>query len=99
MANNRIYMRCKGCGAWLYLGKTFLQGYFIRQPETLGEELNKFYDDHNYCENPRVDLSCVPYDAEAFPLPDDCNGCDGAFDIVYENTDGTGVEDPHRYGF
>lgn len=94
MANNRMYLRCKGCGACLFLGKTFLSGYYAPRPDLLGQEIDMFFKDHNYCENPKVDLSVMPYDAEAFPLPDDCSGLDGAFDIVYENTDGTGVDDP-----
>lgn len=28
MANNRIYLRCKGCGETLFLGKCFGGGYF-----------------------------------------------------------------------
>ena len=49
---------------------------------SLEEKLNKFYEKHNYCSNERV--TTVPYDIKAFPLPDGFDGCDGAFDIVYE---------------
>lgn len=84
MANNRIYLRCMGCGDVLYLGKTYDMGYWWERYDgiPLEEKLNKFYEKHNYCNDARV--TTVPYDIKAFPLPDGFNGCDGAFDIVYE---------------
>ncbi len=58
MANNRIYLRCKGCGEELFLGKRFDAGYFyqrypivngVAQGRHLEEELNNFYDKHDLC--------------------------------------------------
>ena len=94
MANNRIYLRCKGCGDTLFLGKTFLHGYYWDPygGKPLEDRLNEFYDKHNYCMNPKSDRT--PYDEHLFPLPECFDGCDGAFDIVYENNEGTGIEDP-----
>ena len=94
MANNRIYLRCKGCGDTLFLGKTFLRGYYWDPygGKPLEDRLNEFYDKHNYCMNPKSDRT--PYDEHLFPLPDGFDGCDGAFDIVYENNEGTGIEGP-----
>ena len=94
MANNRIYLRCKGCGDTLFLGKTFLRGYYWdpHGGKPLEDRLNEFYDKHNYCMNPKSDRT--PYDEHLFPLPDGFDGCDGAFDIVYENNEGTGIEGP-----
>lgn len=99
MANNRIYIRCKGCGATLFLGKTFTHGYYWEnyygEGVHLEDRLNEFFDKHNYCSEQMEDPP-FPYDAFLFPLPEDFGGCDGAFDIVYENSDGTGIDDP-RY--
>lgn len=94
MANNRIYLRCKGCGDTLFLGKTFLRGYYWDPygGKPLEDRLNEFYDKHNYCMNPKSERT--PYDEHLFPLPDGFDGCDGAFDIVYENNEGTGIEGP-----
>lgn len=94
MANNRIYLRCKGCGDVLFLGKTFLDGYYWDPygGKPLEDRLNEFYDKHNYCTNPKSDRT--PYDEHLFPLPEGFDGCDGAFDIVYENNEGTGIEGP-----
>lgn len=87
MANNRIYLRCRGCGECLFLGKSNLGGFWY---DTVGMDLpplerrlNDFYADHNYCGRERT--AYTPYDTEAFPMPDDCAGCDGSFDIVYED--------------
>ena len=89
MANNRIYLRCRGCGACLYLGGSNLGGYYYDNYHgPLDSKLNSFFADHNYCENEKPKYT--PYDEENFPMPDDCDGCDGSFDIVYENTCGTG---------
>lgn len=93
MANNRIYIRCKGCGATLFLGKTFSDGYYW-QPyggEPLEDQLNGFYDKHTYCSLPKEKRK--RYDERLFPLPEGFEGCVGAYDIVYENDYGTGIGD------
>ena len=43
MANNRIYLRCMGCGDVLYLGKTYDMGYWWERYDGihLEEKLNK----------------------------------------------------------
>lgn len=96
MANNRIYLRCKACGDTLYLGKTFLQGYYWMPygGEPLDYRINEFFEAHNYCDRPKVPVEQRAYDEYLFPLPDGFHGCDGAFDIVYENNEGTGIIDP-----
>ena len=101
MANNRIYLRCKGCGDTLFLGKTYTRGYYWDPygGKPLEDRLNEFYDKHNYCMNPKAERT--PYSEYLFPLPDGFDGCDGAFDVVYENNEGTGIEDPRdwlKYG-
>lgn len=52
MANNRIYLKCKGCGKMMFLGKTFGDGYYWIQydgHESLTKELNNFYNEHAFC--------------------------------------------------
>lgn len=95
MANNRIYLRCRGCGNVLFLGKSYLDGFYYpcNTDVSLERQLNDFYEEHNYCAQPKVPEEHSFYDIEAFPMPDDCGGCDGSFDIVYENTTGTGYEE------
>lgn len=85
MANNRIYLRCLGCGEVLYLGKSSLAGFCYASYDgiPLERKLNKFYDEHNYCNKPKV-KDPLEYDEKQFPVPDDCDGYDGLFDIVYE---------------
>lgn len=94
MANNRIYLRCRGCGEVLFLGKSYLGGFYYTSYDDapLERRLNDFYEKHNYCENPKYS-GIVPYDKEAFPLPEGCDGCDGSFDIVYEDVYGSGYEE------
>ena len=51
MAHNRIYMRCKACGAALYLGKTLADGYCYGEYDkgvTLVDKLNKFYEEETF---------------------------------------------------
>ena len=95
MSMNRIYIRCRGCGATLYLGKLMDEYHYISYDgRPLENKLNKFYYDHAYCDRPREDSH--DYDEELFPLPEDCGGCPGSFDIVYEREYGIGIV--QKYG-
>jgi hypothetical protein len=80
------------CGDTLFMGKSFLSGFYYEDytQETLKDKLNAFYDKHNYCGSDLVDNA--PYDTKLFPMPKGFEGCDGAFDIVYEDGDGSGRE-------
>ena len=52
MANNRMGIRCKSCGATFLIAKTFLNNYYIsnnNSKETLYDELNEFFLEHSYC--------------------------------------------------
>lgn len=63
MANNRIYLKCNVCGKTLFLGKSYLEGFFYTNyeqfrdpnPATLEIKLNNFYDEHAYCEGSHND--------------------------------------------
>ena len=97
MANNRIYLRCKGCGETLFLGKCFGTGfywhdYYDGKKGTLSDQLNAFYDEHTYCTKPKNEHPY--YDEKLFPLQDGFEECEGAFDIVYECDWGTGLDVP-----
>lgn len=53
MANNRIYLRCNGCGKEFFLGKRFGGGFYYenyhKESGTLEKQLNKFYEEHESC--------------------------------------------------
>lgn len=60
MANNRIYLKCNGCGGLLFLGKRFSDGYWwhnygkdnhIEDEDNrpLEDRLNNFFDIHELC--------------------------------------------------
>ena len=55
MANNRIYLKCNVCGDTLFLGKSFLSGYYWnkyeKEPVHLENRLNEFYENHTWCGN------------------------------------------------
>ena len=93
MANNRAYMRCRRCGAVLFIGKSYLRGFYYTEgkPGELAEAMNRFYDEHNYCGRPKVS-GHRDYDEEAFPMPEDCDICDGSFDLVYEDGPSAGFK-------
>lgn len=46
MANNRMYLRCRGCGAELMLGKTMGHGWYT---PVGGVESDEFFDKHEHC--------------------------------------------------
>lgn len=52
MANDRMYLVCKSCKGDVYLGKTFASGYTYTnfREGTLEEQLNKFYEEHAFCD-------------------------------------------------
>lgn len=87
MANNRMYLRCRGCGAEIMLGKIVLgyEWYFPLGEKEKGEELQKFLLDHSKC---CLDLeidTCggiSPYDSMSFE----------PFELTYEMRDEYGNE-------
>ena len=48
MANNRMWLVCRGCGTGFMLGKTFSSGYYTSN-EDFENNLNTFYDEHAFC--------------------------------------------------
>lgn len=68
MADNRIYLRCAGCGKDLYLGKRLGGCYYW---ENYGEDgthlednLNEFFEKHLYCNGRGPDCFYIGYDFE-----------------------------------
>jgi hypothetical protein len=51
MANNRIYLHCKECDEYLFLGKDYGTGFFYNDYDGKGleTELNEFYEKHAIC--------------------------------------------------
>ena len=52
MANERMYLYCRNCGARFYLGKHCCGPFHFSDnyAASIGEELEKFYEDHAYCD-------------------------------------------------
>lgn len=55
MANDRLYIRCRQCGATKFLSKHCLTPWYIR-PEKL-EEINKFFEEHWFCEKAKYNTA------------------------------------------
>ena len=79
MANERLYLRCRACGDTLYLGKSFLGGFYYGAADRghLESELSDFYEKHTYC--------C--YDPDNCRLEDGKIALDGCYEAVYETGD------------
>ena len=77
MADNRMYLRCKGCGAKLFLAKLQLSiGWFGIKPfGEKGAELYEFINKHEHCCD-GVEDSLKDWDRPRDARP---------FEIVYEN--------------
>lgn len=66
MANNRMYLICDVCGPGesfengKYLGKRLGSGYYHAP---LQDELEQFYDDHEWCGN-TLDHFSIKYECE-----------------------------------
>lgn len=48
MANNRMYLTCRGCGEGFFLGKIMSSGYY-QHMDDFQEKLNVFFDKHHCC--------------------------------------------------
>ena len=48
MANNRMFIRCRYCGAGFNIGKTFGRGNYTSQTH-FEKKLNEFYKEHSLC--------------------------------------------------
>ena len=77
MADNRMYLRCRGCGAELMLAKSFMHDWHnVKTAEEKGQELFDFIERHQHCcDELDVDICGVdPYDNDFEP-----------FELTYEN--------------
>ena len=68
MANNRIYLECKGCGEKFFMGKRFGDAYFISDypadKKPFKDRLNDFYENHFYCKDEGADCFKISYEFE-----------------------------------
>lgn len=64
MANNRIYLHCNGCGAELFLGKHFISPFYYAKHDdsTLEDRLNKFYEEHAWCNGQGLECFSITYE-------------------------------------
>lgn len=49
MANNRMYIRCRRCGAIFCIAKIYYDGYYISNNKDFVNRLSAFYDEHAFC--------------------------------------------------
>ena len=66
MANNRLRIKCRVCGETLPVAKTMGSGYYL-SPVFSAEKLEKFLDDHAFCDNGTGDIGdegdfCIAYE-------------------------------------
>ena len=85
MANNRVYLRCKGCGGELMLGKLFSGNWhFTVKPESKGIQLADFFQKHSDCCKGLENDTCggiSSYDYNFEP-----------FELTYENREDWGMQ-------
>ena len=87
MADNRMYLRCRGCGAEVMLAKSFMHDWHnVKTAEEKGQELFDFIEQHQHC--------CDELDADV------CGGVDPydkdfePFELTYENRPDWGSSKP-----
>jgi len=49
MANNRMYLVCRGCNDGLLMGKTLGGGYYTFY-DNMTKTLDDFYEEHAFCD-------------------------------------------------
>ena len=74
MANNRLYLRCRQCGAKIFLAKHFMSPWYI-DPERL-RYINEFLAQHCSCPDRKYDVHYNSFELvdefrEGFPEEDD----------------------------
>lgn len=81
MADNRIYLRCRQCGAGFFLGKYYLGNtYYLDEKLFNLNKLNEFYEEHHWCNN-ELSYDCNFYEPKFEPK--DVNA-ENQFEIAYE---------------
>ena len=78
MADNRMYLRCRGCGDAIVLAKmhTSMGWYSVMSAEQMGQELFDFIEKHHTC--------CNNIDKYDRHVETDCDF--EPFDLIYENS-------------
>ena len=84
MADNRMYLRCKGCGAELMLGKRLIDDgwYFSLSNEDKGRQLQAFLQQHSDC--------CFSLEHDTLGGMSPCDPDFEPFELVYENREDWG---------
>ena len=81
MAHNRMYLRCRGCGEEIMLGKCLSSGWYFSIPEQeKGYQLQRFLEKHSHCCEELEEDTCggvSPFDSFNFE----------PFELTYENRD------------
>lgn len=67
MANNRMYLVCRYCGAYCVLGKYYPVEWYVNDPKPKGEELDSFLREHSICDYTLYDQN-FNFDEEGFTL-------------------------------
>lgn len=90
MANNRMYLRCRKCGSAVFLGKTYMDGYYTddgyywrgRKKDSFLEAFNRFCEEHAYCDSePSKEYNFLE---PKFVTPKDGIHPENQFEIAYE---------------
>ena len=73
MADNRMYLRCRGCGEEIMLAKLFMNDWHnVMTPTEKGQELFDFIEKHQHCceglEHDTCGMSPLHPDFEPFEL-------------------------------
>lgn len=60
MANSRIYLTCRHCGAQMFMGKGYYGEYFLRDYHgDYMDRLNDFYDNHGMMCDKNTECDCT----------------------------------------
>lgn len=80
MANNRMFVRCRNCGAIIRVASLDMDGYHLSGQE---EAINSFFREHAFCDKP-LDKRSV----DSIDTPFECvDSFENRFELAYEFED------------